>query len=180
MSRIGKAPVAVPDKTKVEINGQHIAVTGPKGTLQRDIHPDIKAVLDGPTVVVTRSTDQKRHKALHGLTRTLIANMLEGVAHGYTRELLIVGVGFRAEMKGRHLQLYLGYSHPILFQPPEGVKLDMVPKENKIIVTGIDKELVGQVAAKLRSFRKPDAYKGKGIRYADELVHTKAGKTAGA
>jgi large subunit ribosomal protein L6 len=180
MSRIGKAPVAVPAKTKVEISGQRIAITGPKGSLERNIHPAITATLDGPMVVVTRSTDQKQHKALHGLTRTLIANMLEGVSNGYKRELLIVGVGFRAEMKGQHLQLYLGYSHPILFVAPDGVKLEVIPKENKIIITGIDKELVGQVAAKIRSFRKPDAYKGKGVRYIEEVVHTKAGKTAGA
>ncbi len=179
MSRVGKAPVVVPDKTNVEINGSHIKVTGPKGTLERDIHPDITAALDGSQIVVTRPSDQKKHRALHGLTRALIANMVEGVSKGFTRELLIVGVGYRAEMKGRHLIAYLGYSHPIVFTPPEGVAIEVPPKQGKIIISGMDKEMVGQAAAKIRSFRKPEPYKGKGIRYSDEQVRTKAGKTAG-
>jgi large subunit ribosomal protein L6 len=155
-----------------------VTVTGPKGSLERDIHPDMTAVLDGAEVRVTRPSEQKRHRALHGLTRTLIANMVEGVSVGFRRELQIVGVGFRCEMKGPNLALFLGYSHPILFVPPEGVKLEVLPKENKIVISGTNKELVGQSAAKIRSFRKPDAYKGKGVRYVGELIQTKAGKTA--
>ncbi len=180
MSRIGKAPVVVPDKTKVEINGSHVSVTGPKGTLERDIHREMTATLEGSEILVTRPSDQKRHRALHGLTRSLIANMVEGVTTGYTRELKIIGVGYRAEVRGRTLVLYLGYSHPIAFYAPDGVDMAVEPKQNKIIVTGINKELVGQTAAKIRSFRKPEPYKGKGIRYWDEQVQTKAGKTAGA
>lgn len=179
MSRVGKNPVIVPENTKVEINGSQVTVTGPGGSLQRTIHPDITATLEGSQIQVTRPSDQKKHRALHGLTRALLANMVEGVAQGFTRELLVKGVGYRMEMKDRAIVLNLGYSHPIIFVPPEGVTLEAVPKENKIFVKGIDKELVGLTAAKIRSFRKPEPYKGKGIRYADEYVRTKAGKTAG-
>ncbi|MCB2202077.1 50S ribosomal protein L6 [bacterium] len=179
MSRVGKLPVPIPGKTKVEIAGQTVTVTGPKGSLSREIHPDISASVEGSEVVVNRPSDQKKHRALHGLTRALINNMVVGCTDGYTRELQIVGVGYRAETKEKALVLYLGYSHPIAFIPPEGVSINVVPKENKIIVQGIDKELVGMTAAKVRSFRKPEPYKGKGIRYADEHVRHKAGKTAG-
>jgi large subunit ribosomal protein L6 len=179
MSRVGKSPVQIPEKTKVEINGSHIKVTGPKGTLERNLHPDVTAKLDGEQVIVTRPNDQKRIRALHGLTRALINNMVVGCSKGYQRELLMVGVGYRAEMKDKALVLYLGYSHPIAFIPPEGVDVSVQPKESKITVEGIDKELVGLTAAKIRSFRKPEPYKGKGIRYIDEQVRTKAGKTAG-
>lgn len=180
MSRVGKAPVVIPDKTKVDISGKHIKIAGPKGTLERDIHPDMTMAVDGSSVVVTRPSDQKKHRALHGLTRALIANMVEGVSEGFQRDLKIIGVGYRAEIKGKKLVLYLGYSHPILFEAPEGVGLEVIPKENKIIVKGIDKELVGLTAAKIRSFRKPEPYKGKGIRYENEQVQIKAGKTAGS
>jgi len=179
MSRVGKMPVLVPDKTKVEINGSNIKVTGPKGTLERDLHPDMTAALDGQQVVVTRPSDQKKHRALHGLTRALINNMVVGCSTGFTRELQMIGVGYRAEIKDRALVLYLGYSHPIVFLPPEGVFVTVAPKESKIIVQGADKELVGLTAAKIRSFRKPEPYKGKGVRYVGEHVRTKAGKTAG-
>lgn len=179
MSRVGKSPVKIPEKTKVEIDGSHIKVTGPKGTLERNLHPDVTATLDGEQVIVTRPNDQKRVRALHGLTRALINNMVVGCSEGYRRELLMVGVGYRAEMKDKALVLYLGYSHPIAFIPPEGVDVSVQPKESKITVEGIDKELVGLTAAKIRSFRKPEPYKGKGIRYIDEQVRTKAGKTAG-
>jgi large subunit ribosomal protein L6 len=172
-------PVLVPDKTKVEINGSNIKVTGPKGTLERDLHPDMTAALDGQQVVVTRPSDQKKHRALHGLTRALINNMVVGCSTGFTRELQMIGVGYRAEIKERALVLYLGYSHPIVFLPPEGVFVTVAPKESKIIVQGADKELVGLTAAKIRSFRKPEPYKGKGVRYVGEHVRTKAGKTAG-
>ena len=179
MSRVGKTPVVVPDKTKVEISGSRVNVTGPKGSLVRDIHPEITAALEGNEVIVTRSSDQKRHRALHGLTRALIANMVEGVSVGYTRQLKIIGVGYRSELKGKTLVLHLGYSHPIVFNPPEDIAIEVNPKENTITVAGIDKELVGATAAKIRSFRKPEPYKGKGVRYADEYVQIKAGKTAG-
>jgi large subunit ribosomal protein L6 len=179
MSRVGKNPVIIPENTKVEIKGSQVTVTGPGGSLQRTIHPDITATLEGSEIRVTRPSDQKKHRALHGLTRALLANMVEGVEQGFTRELLVKGVGYRMEMKDRAIVLNLGYSHPIIFVPPEGVTLEVVPKENKIFVKGIDKELVGLTAAKIRSFRKPEPYKGKGIRYADEYVRTKAGKTAG-
>ena len=179
MSRVGKSPVVVPDKTKVEINGSHVAVSGPKGSLERDIHPEITAALEGSEILVTRPSDQKKHRALHGLTRALIANMVEGVSQGFTRELKIIGVGYRAELRGTNLVLYLGYSHPIVFVPPEGVTIEVLPKENVVKVHGADKEVVGLTAAKIRSFRKPEPYKGKGVRYIDEHVRIKAGKTAG-
>ncbi len=179
MSRVGKNPVAIPDKTKVEINGPHVVATGPMGTLERDIHPDMAATIEGTEVVVTRPSEQKRHRALHGLTRSLIANMVEGVTKGYVITLQVIGVGYRSELRGRTLVMHLGYSHPIVFVPPDGVDFEVLPKENKVLVKGIDKELVGQVAAKVRSFRKPEPYKGKGIRYEGEQVRSKAGKTAG-
>lgn len=179
MSRVGKAPVVIPDKTKVEINGSHVTVTGPKGSLERDIHPEITAVVEGNQILVTRSSDQKRHRALHGLTRALLANMVEGVSVGYTRVLKIIGVGYKSEMKGKVLVLSLGYSHPIVLGLPDGIAIEVNPKENTVTVAGIDKELVGVTAAKIRSFRKPEPYKGKGVRYIDEHVQIKAGKTAG-
>ena len=170
MSRVGKSPVVIPAKTKVEISGSHVAVTGPMGSLEMDVHPDIKAVVEGSEVLVTRPSDQKKHRALHGLTRALIANMVEGVTTGFARALKIVGIGYRAEVRGKHLVLYLGYSHPIVFVPPDGISIEVLPKENLITVKGTDKELVGLTAAKIRSFRKPEPYKGKGVRYADDLV----------
>ena len=180
MSRVGKAPVIIPDKTKVEIKGSHVSVTGPQGSLERDIHPDITAKVEDNTIVVTRSTDQKKHRALHGLTRALLANMVEGVSVGYTITLKIIGVGYRAELKGKTLVMHLGYSHPIVMNPPDGITLESEPKKGLLAVKGIDKELVGATAAKIRSFRKPEPYKGKGVRYVDEYVQIKAGKTAGA
>jgi len=179
MSRVGKSPVPIPDKTKVEISGNRVNVTGPKGTLDWEVPAEITVAVDGGTVVVTRPSDVKRLRAMHGLTRALIANMVEGVSSGFQRQLKIVGIGFRAEIKGKTMICYLGYSHPIVFQPPDGIKIQIDPKENLITVSGIDKELVGATAAKIRSFRKPEPYKGKGIRYVDEHVQIKAGKTAG-
>lgn len=180
MSRVGKNPVVIPDKTKIEINGSHVTVTGPGGTLERDIHPDMSVAIEGSKLLVTRPSDQKKHRALHGLTRALINNMVEGVSKGFSRELTVIGVGYRMELKDKALVLNLGYSHPIILIPPDGVMIELPPKTNKIIVKGIDKELVGHTAAKIRSFRKPEPYKGKGVRYTDEHVRTKAGKTAGA
>ncbi|MDD3732768.1 MAG: 50S ribosomal protein L6 [candidate division Zixibacteria bacterium] len=179
MSRIGKMPVSIPAKIKVELRGSEISVTGPKGAMTKALHPDMKVSIENQEVLVSRPSDDKAHRALHGLTRALIHNMVLGVSEGFSRTLLMVGIGFRAEVKERSLILYLGYSHPIIFIPPEGVYVSVVPKENKIVVDGIDKELVGQTAAKIRSLRKPDPYKGKGIRYLDEQVRIKAGKTAG-
>ena len=179
MSRVGKQPIPVPDSAKIEISGKHIKVTGPKGTLSRDIHPVITAQLEGEELLVTRSTDQKTHRALHGLTRALLNNMVVGVTEGFCRELQIIGIGYRGEIKGKSLILSLGYSHPIVMQPPDGVEITVLAKENRIKIEGISKELVGETAAKIRSFRKPEPYKGKGVRYVDEYVRTKAGKTAG-
>lgn len=179
MSRVGKLPVPIPDKTKVQVSGHNLTVTGPKGTLGMAAHEAIGVKVEGNTVLVSRSSDLKKHRALHGLTRALIANMLHGVTQGYTRQLEMIGVGYRAEMKGKTLVMNLGYSHPIVFNPPQGIAIAVDPKENKITIDGIDKALVGQTAAKIRSFRKPEPYKGKGVRYVGEVVQQKAGKTAG-
>ncbi len=179
MSRVGKLPVPIPGKAKVEVSGRTVKVTGPKGALSKEIHPNVSVAVEGSEVVVTRSSDLKKDRALHGLTRALINNMIIGCTQGYTRELQIVGIGYRAEIKDKALVLYLGYSHAIALIPPDGISINVLPKENKIIVEGIDKELVGWTAAKVRSFRKPEPYKGKGIRYVDEQVRHKAGKTAG-
>lgn len=179
MSRVGKLPVPIPEKTKVQLAGRKISVTGPKGTLDMSVHSDMNVKVEGSTVTVARTSDNKKQRALHGLTRALINNMMLGVTQGYTKQLEMIGVGYRAEIKGHSLVLALGFSHPIVFNPPQGVALTVDPKENKIKVEGIDKELVGQVAAKIRSFRKPEPYKGKGIRYVGEFVPHKAGKTAG-
>ena len=179
MSRIGKMPVNIPAKTDVKIDGRHIKVKGPLGELERDLHADMTVALEDNQVLVSRPSDAKKHRALHGLTRALIANMVEGVSEGFTRELQIIGVGYRAESKGKTVVFNLGYSHPIVLTPPEGVAVEVLPKENKLIVKGPDKELVGLTAAKIRSLRKPEPYKGKGIRYVDEHITIKAGKTAG-
>ncbi len=180
MSRIGKQPVPIPEKTKIDINGANVTVTGPKGSLSFEVPPDINVAIEEKELVVKRKSDLKKNRALHGLTRALIYNMVEGVNKGYKKELQIVGVGFRAEVKGKIMVMNLGYSHPIIFRPPEGIHIVVEPKENRIEVSGIDKQLVGQVAAKIRSFRKPEPYKGKGIRYMGEHVRHKAGKTAGS
>ena len=179
MSRVGKTPVPLPDKTTVEIKGKDIKVTGPKGTLSRTIHQAVTAVVEDNQIVVTRATDQKSHRALHGLTRALLNNMVIGVSDGFKRELKMIGVGYKAEMKGKNkLVMALGYSHPIIFSIPEGIKVEVIPKENRIIVTGINNEVVGAVAAKIRSFRKPEPFKGKGVRYIGEYVRSKPGKAA--
>ena len=180
MSRVGKKPIPIPDKTTVQIDGQRVTAKGPKGALERDMHPDMTAKIEGQELLVSRPSDAKRHRALHGLTRSLLNNMVEGVSTGFVKELKMIGLGYRAELKGKLLILHLGYSHPILLQPPEGVIITVEPKAGKIRIEGIDKELVGETAAKIRSFRKPEPYKGKGVRYVDEYVRTKAGKTAGA
>jgi large subunit ribosomal protein L6 len=180
MSRVGKNPIEIPEKTKVEIKDSLVTITGPRGTLSREIHPEMTAVIEENQLIVTRPSDAKRHRALHGLTRALLNNMVVGVTDGYKKELEIIGVGYRAEMNGKVLVMQLGYSHPVVFGPPDGIVIASLPKENKVVVEGIDKELVGQCAAKIRSFRKPEPYKGKGVRYVGEHVRTKAGKTASA
>ena len=175
MSRIGRLPVAVPSSVEVTIEGRHVTVTGPKGTLSRDLHPDIAVSREDGQIIVTRPTEQKTHKQLHGLTRTLVNNMVIGVTDGYRKGLEITGVGYRASKVGEKLQLNLGYSHPIEIDPPKGISFE-VENPTRLAVVGIDKELVGQVAARVRATRKPEPYKGKGVRYAGEYVRRKAGK----
>jgi large subunit ribosomal protein L6 len=175
MSRIGRLPIAVPAGVTVTVDGRSITVVGPRGTLQRDLHPDMAVTETDGTLHVERPDESKTHKELHGLTRTLVSNMVEGVTTGYRKGLEITGVGYRATLNGRKLQLNLGYSHPIEIDPPSGISFE-VDNPTRLAVVGIDKELVGQYAAKVRSMRKPEPYKGKGVRYAGEVVRRKAGK----
>jgi large subunit ribosomal protein L6 len=175
MSRIGRLPIAVPSSVDVTIDGRQLTVKGPKGTLSRSLHPDITVSREDDNLVVTRPTEQKTHKQLHGLTRTLVNNMVLGVTDGYRKGLEITGVGYRATLNGRKLTLNLGYSHPIEIEPPDGISFE-VENPTRLAVVGIDKELVGQIAAQVRSTRKPEPYKGKGVRYAGEVVRRKAGK----
>ena len=176
MSRIGNRPIAVPAGVEVKIDGQKITVKGPKGTLEREIHKNISVEMENNTIKVTRPNNEALNRSLHGLTRTLISNMIEGVEKEYTRELQINGVGYRAQKQGNNLNLTLGYSHPVIFEAPEGITFD-VPNPNTIIVKGIDKELVGQTAANIRTKRPPEVYRGKGIKYAEEVIRRKEGKT---
>ena len=176
MSRIGNKPVAVPQGVEVKIDGQHITVKGPKGTLEREIHKNISLEMAENEIKVTRKNDEPSNRALHGLTRTLISNMITGVTHEYSKELQINGVGYRVAKQGNNLNLTLGYSHPVIFEAPAGITFD-VPNPNTIIVKGIDKELVGQTAAVIRTKRPPEVYRGKGIKYADEVIRRKEGKT---
>ncbi len=182
MSRVGKLPIPVGDKVKVNVGSNNlVTVQGPKGQLSLRVDPDINLEVEGGVLTVTRPTDQKRHRAMHGLYRALLYNMVTGVSEGYKRELEVIGVGFRAAEANGVLELALGYSHPIFFVPPKGVTVSVDTKRGKntfIIVEGIDKHLVGQTAAKIRSLRPPEPYKGKGVRYTDESVRRKAGKTA--
>jgi large subunit ribosomal protein L6 len=175
MSRIGRLPITVPSGVEVAIDGRTVTVKGPKGTLSRVLHPDMTVSREDGTLVVTRPTEQKTHKQLHGLTRTLVNNMVVGVTDGYRKGLEITGVGYRAALNGRKLQLNLGYSHQIEIDPPEGITFE-VENPTRLAVIGIDKELVGQIAAKVRATRKPEPYKGKGVRYAGEYIRRKAGK----
>ena len=175
MSRIGRLPITVPSGVDVTIDGRNVTVTGPKGTLSRALHPDITVSREDGTIVVTRPTEQKTHKQLHGLTRTLVNNMVVGVTDGYRKGLEITGVGYRAAKVGEKLQLNLGYSHPIEIDPPSGISFEL-ENPTRLAVVGIDKELVGQIAARVRSTRKPEPYKGKGVRYAGEQIRRKAGK----
>ena len=175
MSRIGNKPITVPAGVEVKIDGQHITVKGPKGTLEKDLHRNMKVTMDGNVIKVERPDDEAANRSLHGLTRTLINNMIEGVLNEYKRELEINGVGYRAQLKGKTLVLNLGYSHPVEMAAPEGITFE-VPAPNQIIVKGIDKEQVGQVAAVVRTKRPPEVYRGKGIKYVEEHIRRKEGK----
>jgi large subunit ribosomal protein L6 len=177
MSRIGREPIAIPDGVNVELEGSRVTVNGPGGALHQEVSPELKVTVDDGTVRVERPSDERHHKALHGLTRTLIANMVEGVTKGFEKRLEIQGVGYRAALRGSDLELQVGYSHPVEFLAPEGIAFE-VPAPNRIVVRGIDKQLVGETAARIRKVRKPEPYKGKGIRYEGEYVRKKAGKAA--
>jgi large subunit ribosomal protein L6 len=179
MSRIGKLPITVPGGVEVTLTGSHITVTGSRGTLERSLPPSMIIEVNDGVISVRRPTETTTHRSLHGLTRTLVANMVEGVSQGFTRQLDLVGVGFRAAKQGNDLMLSLGYSHPIRYTPPEGITID-VPVPTQITVSGTNKEIVGQVAAKIRSFRKPEPYKGKGVMYRGEVIRRKAGKSGKA
>ncbi|MEM9991375.1 MAG: 50S ribosomal protein L6 [Bacteroidota bacterium] len=183
MSRVGKAPISLPEKVSIEISkGNLVTVKGPKGELYQQVDPDLEVKVEEREVIIARPTEQKRHKAMHGLYRSLINNMVEGVSSGYVKELELVGVGYRCNNTGPLLELTLGYSHPIYFLVPSEVKLETKMEKGKppyIRLESIDKQLVGQIAAKIRSFRKPEPYKGKGVRFLGEEIRRKAGKTAG-
>ncbi|MGO9198743.1 MAG: 50S ribosomal protein L6 [Acidimicrobiales bacterium] len=178
MSRVGKSPIAVPSGVEVLVSPGHVTVKGPQGTLERDLPGDITLRQEDSTVLVERPDDERHNRALHGLTRSLVANMVTGVTSGYSKDLEIVGVGYRATAKGPdQIELALGFSHPVVVNAPEGISFE-VPVPTRITVKGIDKEKVGQVAADIRKIRKPEPYKGKGVRYAGEVVQRKAGKAA--
>ena len=175
MSRIGKLPIAIPAGVDVTIDGSTVTVKGPQGTLTRTVHGNIAVAVENNEIVVTRPNDEKLNRSLHGLTRTLIANMVEGVAHGYKKELEINGIGYRAAMQGTQLVMNIGFSHQVFMDQPEGIKIE-VPSPNKIVISGPDKQKVGQFAAEVREKRPPEPYKGKGIKYVDEHIRRKEGK----
>lgn len=177
MSRIGRMPISLPDGVKADIKGNQVTVTGGKGSLSRQFHPDMEIVLEDNQLKVNRPTDQQHHKALHGLTRALLNNMVIGVNQGFQKQLAVHGVGYRVDLQGDgSLLLQLGFSHPVRIAPPEGIQFEVEARTKVITVSGIDKELVGQVSADIRAWRPPEPYKGKGIRYVDEYVRRKAGK----
>jgi large subunit ribosomal protein L6 len=178
MSRIGKKPIPVPKNVTVTIEGQRVKVKGPKGELERTLHREMALSMENGEVTVGRPSDEAEHKSLHGLTRTLIANMIEGVTKGFQKQLDIVGVGYKAEVRPYGLQMALGYSHPIEVRAPKGIKLT-APAPTSVIIEGADKEVVGQIAAEIRSLRPPEPYKGKGIKYVGEQIRRKAGKAGG-
>jgi large subunit ribosomal protein L6 len=178
MSRIGKKSIPLPKGVTVTVEGNTVKVKGPKGELQRTVHPELGVKLENNELTVSRPSEETRHKALHGLTRTLVANMVEGTSTGFRKTLELVGVGYKAEARPYGLQLALGYSHPIEYKAPKGIKLT-APIPTQILIDGADKEMVGQVAAEIRSFRKPEPYKGKGIKYQGEQIRRKAGKAGG-
>jgi large subunit ribosomal protein L6 len=177
VSRIGRMPISLPEGVRVDIQGSRVAVVGPRGSLSREFHPDMEIVLEDSQLRVRRPTDQRHHKALHGLTRTLLSNMVIGVVQGFQKQLEVHGVGYRVDLQGDgSLLLQLGFSHPVRVAPPEGIQFEVKARTKVITVSGIDKELVGQVAADIRAWRPPEPYKGKGIRYVGEYVRRKAGK----
>ena len=176
MSRIGRKPITIPAGVEVKVDSDNtITVKGPKGTLTKTMHPDMKITVEGAEILVTRPDDEKEHRSLHGLTRTLIANMVEGVTNGYSKELEIKGVGYRAQLQGKTLNMNLGYSHPVIMEPIDGITIE-VPAQNRVVISGIDKQLVGHFAANVRFKRPPEPYKGAGIRYVGEVVKHKEGK----
>ena len=179
MSRIGKQPITIPSGVDVVVEAPRVRVSGPRGALERSFHPDMRILLDDGTLRVERPSDERDHRALHGLTRTLISNMVEGVTKGFEKRLEIVGVGYRAALRGSDLELALGFSHPVHLRAPEGIEFE-VPAPTRIVVRGVDKQQVGEVAANIRKIRKPEPYKGKGVRYEGEVVRKKAGKAAKA
>lgn len=180
MSRIGRMPIALPKGVDVEVADKHVAIKGPKGSLERDIHPDISIKLEDGHMLVTRPSDQRQHRALHGLTRALLNNMVLGVTQGFKRDLEIEGVGYRGELQGKNLVLSLGFSHPVIVEPPTGISFVVDRGQRLVTVEGIDKELVGQIAANIRKLRPPEPYKGKGIHYVGERIIRKAGKAGKA
>jgi large subunit ribosomal protein L6 len=180
MSRIGKLPVKIPEKAKVSVDGHLVKIEGPKGKMSFPTNPRVKVAVDKGAVVVTRPDDSPESKGLHGLTRTLVRNALDGVVKGYERGLEISGVGFKAEVKGKDIHFALGFSHPVVFKLPEGVTAEVDAKQTKLTVKGVDKHLLGLTAAKIRALRPPEPYKGKGIKYAEEIVRRKEGKTGAA
>jgi large subunit ribosomal protein L6 len=176
MSRIGRMPIELPAEVEFVKNGNVVTIKGPLGTLEKELHGDMSIESDGKTIVVSRPSDDKLHRSLHGLTRSLVANMVQGVTKGYAKNLELVGVGYRAAKQGDKVVISIGYSHPVNIVPPEGIELE-VPAPNKIVVKGIDKEKVGFLAAKIRAVREPEPYKGKGIKYDTERIRRKVGKT---
>ena len=175
MSRIGNKPITVPEGVEVKLDGMHLTVKGPKGTLEREIHKNMTVSIDGNVITITRPNDEPENRSLHGLTRTLISNMIKGVKEEFQKELQINGVGYRATKQGNKLVMNLGYSHPVEMEAPTGITFD-VPNPNTIIIKGIDKEVVGQTAAVIRTKRPPEVYRGKGIKYAEEVIRRKEGK----
>jgi large subunit ribosomal protein L6 len=178
MSRIGKKPIDIPAKVEIKQSGLSVSVKGPKGQLEMDHHPDMSVKVEDNQIIVERPTDMRHHRSLHGLTRSLISNMVEGVSEGFVRTLEIEGVGYQAELQGKNLNMKLGFSHPVVVEPPEGIEFE-VPKEDRgrvIHIRGIDKQVVGQIAANIRELRPPEPYKGKGVRYRGERIIRKAGK----
>lgn len=176
MSRIGKMPIQVPDNVKVDVKGSRVAISGKNGSLEQTFHPDMAIKVEDGVLLVERPTDSRQHRSLHGLTRALLNNMVVGVSEGFTRRLQIEGVGYRSEMRGSTLVLHVGYSHPVEFEPQGGVSYEVLDRGKTIIVSGADKELVGEISARIRKTRPPEPYKGKGIRYEGEYVRRKAGK----
>ena len=177
MSRIGKKPIAIPAGVDVKINGSEVTVKGPKGELKNTFNADMNIAIEGNEIIVTRPTDNKEHRSLHGLTRTLIANMVEGVTNGFTKELEVNGVGYRVQKQGKNLVMNLGYSHQVIMEEIPGITIE-APTPNKIVISGADKQMVGQFAAEVREKRPPEPYKGKGIKYAQEYIRRKEGKAA--